>query len=144
MERRFYEIARKHCGAQPAWKIGLELLRDKCGSSSTTKEFRRLLGKIIDDDSQHDHMPDYSFTVTNDIVKVRPKRETNQSALPLPLTSLRLDPDTPEEARKYAQGWDMRVLEDEWRSWVLEKEIAVQNPDKHFVSFCKKRGPYKT
>lgn len=143
LERRLYEIARKHCGAQPAWKIGLELLRDKCGSSSTTKEFRRLIGKIIDDDAQHDHMPDYAFTVANDIVTVRPKRASNQSALPLPLASLRLDPDTPEEARKHAQGWDMRVLEDEWRSWVLEKGIAVKNPDKHFLSFCKRRGAYK-
>ncbi len=35
LERRLYELARKHCGAQPEWKIGLELLRDKCGSGSS-------------------------------------------------------------------------------------------------------------
>lgn len=117
LERRLYEIARKHCGAQSQWKIGLELLRDKCGSSSTVKEFRRLLGKIIDDDGQHDHMPDYTFLIEEDVVIVRPKKETHQSALPLPLSSLRLAPDTHEDARRLAPGWDMHHLEDEWRSW---------------------------
>jgi plasmid replication initiation protein len=82
LERRIYEIARKHCGAQPVWKIGLELLRDKCGSSSTVKEFRRLLGKIIDDDGQHNHMTDYTFSIEEDVAIVRPKKETYQSALP--------------------------------------------------------------
>ena len=61
LERRLYELARKHCGSQPKWKCGLELLRDKCGSGSTTKEFRRLLSKIIEDDGAHDHMPDYRY-----------------------------------------------------------------------------------
>ena len=29
IERRLYEIARKHCGRQKQWKIGLELLHKK-------------------------------------------------------------------------------------------------------------------
>ena len=143
LERRLYEIARKHCGAQNIWKVGLELLRDKCGSGSTVKEFRRLLGKIIDDDAQHDHLPDYGFLIEDDIVIVRPKKEAHQSALPLPVSSLRLAADTHEDARRLAPGWDMHHLEDEWRSWVLTKAISVKNPDKHFLSFCKKRGAYK-
>ena len=143
LERRLYEIARKHCGAQKLWKVGLELLRDKCGSGSTVKEFRRLLGKIITDDAQHDHMPDYSFTIDGDIVLVRPKKDVMQSALPLPVSSLRLEADTHEEARRFAPGWDMHHLESEWRSWVFEKGITVKNPDQHFLAFCKKRGAYK-
>lgn len=142
LERRLYEIARKHCGAQPAWKIGLELLRDKCGSNSTVKEFRRLIGKIIEDDEQHDHMPDYAFTLRGDNVLVKPKKDSIQTALPLPLSSLRLGSDTHTLARRFAPGWDMHHLEAEWRSWVIEKEISVENPDKHFLSFCKKRGAY--
>ena len=143
LERRLYEIARKHCGAQSAWKVGAELLRDKCGSSSTLKEFRRLLGKIIEDDAEHDHMPDYAFAIEGDVVIVRPKKGIQETALPFPVSSLRLDPDTHGEARHLAPGWDMHHLETEWRSWVLEKGIAVKNPDKHFLSFCKKRGAYK-
>lgn len=107
------------------------------------KEFRRLLGKIIEDDEQHDHMPDYTFTIEDDVVIIRPKKETLQSALPLPLSSLRLDSDTHDEARRLAPGWDMHHLEEEWRSWVIGKGITVKNPDKHFLAFCKKRGAYK-
>lgn len=143
LERRLYEIARKHCGAQSAWKVGLELLRDKCGSNSTVKEFRRLIGKIIDDDDEFDHMPDYTFTIDGDNVLVKPKKETRQTALPLGLSALRLDSDTHEYAKRLAPGWDIHVLEGEWRSWVIEKGISVTNPNKHFLSFCKKRGAYK-
>ncbi len=143
LERRLYEIARKHCGSQAVWKVGLDLLRGKCGSSSTMKEFRRLLGKIIEDDTQHDHMPDYTFTIEDDIVVVHPKKDIHQSALLLPLSSLRLASDTHEVARQLAPGWDMHGLEHEWRTWVLEKGIPVQDADKHFLSFCKKRGAYK-
>jgi plasmid replication initiation protein len=35
LERRLYELARKHCGQQREWKISLEGLREKCGSGST-------------------------------------------------------------------------------------------------------------
>ena len=107
------------------------------------KEFRRLIGKIIDDDSQHDHMPDYTFVIEEDIVIVKPKKEIHQSALPLPLSSLRLSSDTHENARRLAPGWDMHHLEGEWRSWVIEKGIVVKDADKHFLAFCKKRGAYK-
>lgn len=138
LERRLYEIARKHCGGQAIWKVGLELLRDKCGSNSTVKEFRRLLGKIIDDDNQHDHMPDYTFSIEEDVVIIRPKKLAYQSDLPL----LRLTPDIYEEARHLAPGWDIQYLENEWRAWVLNKSISIKDPDRHFLSFCKMRGPY--
>lgn len=140
LERRLYEIARKHCGGQSIWKVGLELLRDKCGSNSTVKEFRRLLGKIIDDDSHYDHMPDYTLLIEEDVVIIRPKRIANQSS---PLPSLRLAPDTHEEARRLAPGWDMQHVENDWRAWVLEKNMLINDPDRHFLSFCKKRGAYK-
>ncbi|WP_245710689.1 replication initiator protein A [Albimonas donghaensis] len=143
LERRLYELARKHCGMQPEWKIGLDTLREKCGSGSTDKEFRRLIGKIIVDDEQHDHMPDYTFTIEGDNVVVRPKRLIDEQ-LPLPnLSSLHLKGDTYDAARRAAPGWDVHHLETEWRSWVVDKGIAVKDADRHFVSFCKKRGPYR-
>jgi hypothetical protein len=54
-----------------------------------------------------------------------------------------LKPDTYEEARYHASGWDIRALEGEWRDWVAAKNISVRNPDSNSISFCKKRGPYK-
>ena len=138
LERRLYEIARKHCGKQPKWEIGLGKLKDKAGSQSTDKEFKRMLSKVITDNQAHEHMPDYTFELSDHKLVVRPIRSTPaQGHLP-PLNS-----DTYEEARKYAAGWDIRVLESEWRDWVTTKQIKVRNTDTNFISFCKKRGPYK-
>ncbi len=61
LERRLYELARKHCGVSAEWRIGLSKLRLKCGSTSTEKEFRRLVGKVAAEDAAHAHMPDYSI-----------------------------------------------------------------------------------
>jgi plasmid replication initiation protein len=44
LERRIYELARKHCGRQREWRVSMEVLQKKCGSSSTLREFRRLGG----------------------------------------------------------------------------------------------------
>jgi plasmid replication initiation protein len=142
LERRLYELARKHCGAQSKWMVGLDTLREKCGSGSTDKEFRRLVGKIIEDDEAHNHMPDYAFSFEGDNVVVKPKKD--EVVAPLPSFSLRVDEETTfAAARRLAPGWDVRALLDEWREWVQKKGIAVQNPDANFLSFCKARGPYK-
>ena len=142
LERRLYELARKHCGKQDRWPVGLETLRDKCGSGSTVKEFRRLVGKIIQDDEAHDHMPDYSFSFEGNNVVVRPKAAV--VITPLPSLSLYVDEDeTFEKARQLAPGWDLRGLLDEWREWVHKKGIVVKNSDANFLSLCKARGPYK-
>jgi len=40
IERRIYEIARKHCGRQPYWSVGIENLWIKSGSRGELKKFR--------------------------------------------------------------------------------------------------------
>jgi len=62
LARRLYEIARKHCGHQTSWSIGLELLRDKSGSKSSIREFRRALRAIEAEDS----LPEYRVMVGQD------------------------------------------------------------------------------
>ncbi len=144
LERRLYELARKHCGTQNRWRVGLDTLRDKCGSGSVEKELRQLVGKIIEDDLHHDHMPDYAFSLDEDNIVVRRKSASLQTALPVPETSLRLDEDgTFDEASKLAPGWNIQVLAQDWRAWVLENGITVKAPDAHFLSFCRKRGACK-
>ena len=65
MARRLYELARKHCGHQAQWKIGLELLQAKAGSKSTLKEFRRAVRAIEADNS----LPEYRLVLNdNDTV----------------------------------------------------------------------------
>lgn len=137
LERRLYELARKHCGMQPRWHIGLDLLRVKCGSASNLKEFRRLVSKVIEDDAEHDHMPDYAFEMEEDMLVVRPKTQGTLALGP------DLSSDVYEMARRAAAGWDVRTLEADWRDWVVSKAIVVKNADQHFLSFCKSRGPMR-
>ena len=40
LDRRLYEIARKHCGSQASWKISLADLHEKSGSTGPLKKFR--------------------------------------------------------------------------------------------------------
>lgn len=58
LERRLYELARKHCGRQALWTVGLGLLQNKAGSKSNIKEFRRMMHKII----KADTLPEYRMT----------------------------------------------------------------------------------
>jgi len=62
LARRLYELARKHCGHQASWAIGLDLLREKSGSKSRSKEFRRMVRAIEDDDC----LPEYRLTLGED------------------------------------------------------------------------------
>ena len=71
LERRMYELARKHCGKKEEWRISLEVMQKKCGSASTKKEFRRLVSNIVEEDLLHAHMPDYSVTIESDMVTFR-------------------------------------------------------------------------
>lgn len=146
LERRLYELARKHCGQQPEWRIGLSALREKCGSGSTEKEFKRLVKNICDTDARENHMPDYLFDLADDVLIVRP-RETLVAALTgetrSPAGALALSGDALEKGRTLARGWDIHALESEWRTWVSDKGIPVKNPDSHFLDFCRKRGPFE-
>lgn len=142
LERRLYEIARKHCGHQPSFRIGLDKLRCKCGSQSTLKEFRRLLQSIIEADACHGHMPGYSFSLDGDIVDVRPKSTGEPMQPPLPFPQMQIKTGTYETATGLAPGWDVYALESEWRDWLAKKNIQVRNPDAHFMAFCKRRGRY--
>lgn len=132
IERRVYELARKHCGQQSEWRVGLTLLHKKTGSKSELKEFRRALKNL----AEHDHLPDYrvEFQDTDDMVVFR-NRETMQTAQDPALVAVRLDPETYHDARQIARGWDIYQLEAEWRAWMTE---PPRNPDKAFIGFVRK------
>ena len=139
LERRMYELARKHCGRQNTWSIGLERLKEKCGSTSSIKEFRRLVRAICDQDASHGHMPDYAVKMEiakdgNDKI-VFQNRQT--MSLVCPETDLPPLPSSAyEDARAAAPGWDVYVVEREWRTWCSEKEVIPRSPVQHFVKFC--------
>ena len=63
LERRLYEIARKHCGNQPQWKISFQLLHEKSGSASSLREFRRMVREIVE---KNTGFPDYRITLNDE------------------------------------------------------------------------------
>lgn len=151
LERRLYELARKQCGTQPEWKCGLDKLKDRTGSTSSDKEFRRLVKAICKADEEHNHMPDYAFRMEGDILTVTPKPEFLENYAPKPeqdrLTGgyvIPLSPDTLERARELAPTWDIKVLVGEWRTYAARQKEPPRNPDAAFLGFCKswfkKRG----
>lgn len=141
LERRMYELARKHCGKQDEWAISFELLKKKCGSGSSEKEFRRLVSNICEEDARYGHIPDYAPTVDGDKVRFR-NRATMPKAVPeaeKPLFPV-LDAETYHDARTVAPGYDVYFLEQEWRGfWLGSGKPELKNADAAFIGFCKAR-----
>lgn len=134
IERRIYEIARKHCGAQQFWQIGLKKLQKKCGSSDALRNFRRAVRGLCD----FDHLPDYSVSLEEDMVLFR-----NRAVIALASTAgycEPLAPETYETARRLVPGWDIYVVEAEWRGWVASLLSQGMEPPKRadsaFIGFC--------
>ncbi len=67
LDRRIYELARKHCGDQPKWCVSLKVLREKSGSTAALREFRRLVKAL----AESNELPDYRLTFDNDTDTVR-------------------------------------------------------------------------
>lgn len=135
IERRVYEIARKHCGHRKQWEIGLTTLQKKCGSSAPIREFRRMIKSLV----EHDHLPDYQVSYEDDLVKFT-SRQTLMQSQKSDNDFPRLKPETYEKARTAAPAYDVYYLEREWQAfWVNSGKPEFNSPDAAFISFCKKR-----
>ena len=137
LERRMYELARKHCGKKEEWRISLQVLQKKCGSASTEKEFRRLVSNIIEEDERFHHMPDYAVTLeSSDMILFRSRGSVPVSSSSTAQVQVgTLSAETYHDARTVAPGWDVYYLEREWREWITE---APRDADAAFIGFCRK------
>jgi len=135
IERRIYEIARKHCGRQKTWKISLDLLHKKCGSGDTLRKFRMRIRAL----EKTNHLPDYNLFLDNDTDQVCFVSD-KQAELELRAPLLKLE--TIEKAKEYAVSlrMDPYALEQEWREWNAGKAQKLTNPDKAFLAFCKNKA----
>lgn len=133
LERRIYELARKHCGRQPEWRVSVEVLARKSGSASPRRVFRRMLRDMI----AENHLPDYALAEeAGDILCV-----TRRAAAAVPGAGPVLKPATLDAARARAPGWDIYALEAEWRAmWDRSGRPALRSPDAAFLGWLKKRG----
>ncbi len=134
LERRMYELARKHAGHKAEWKISLGLLQKKCASASSLKEFRRMVSKISAHDQQFHHMPDYSVTLDEDDMVVFRNRGSMQKHESSGVESRSLKAETYDQAQAAAPGWDIYLLEQQWRGSSFNE--PARDPDAAFIGFC--------
>ena len=136
LERRIYELARKHCGRQKEWRVSMKVLQKKCGSGSTLREFRRLVAAIAKEDAEYNHMPDYRIRLDENRDQLIAISRGTVGADTDELVDIpALDPEVYDMARAAAPGWDVHVIEAEWRGWAAK---APRNPEMAFLGFCRK------
>ena len=136
IERRIYEIARKHCGQQKKWIISIKNLHKKVGSTSTLYKFKYTLNNII----KHNHLPNYSLRIESKNVIFFP----NEKSVQIPEQgndSYQLKPQTFENAKNIVgQQYDIYALEQEWKAWWESTgKPDLKSPDGAFINFCKQR-----
>lgn len=130
LERRIYELARKHCGRQPGWRVSVDLLLKKSGSNSPRRVFRKMLRDMI----AADHLPDYEMhEEAGDMIHFRLRGGViEEDAAP------QLSADIHARARALAPGADVYALEADWRAyWARSGRPRLRSADAAFLGFVK-------
>lgn len=132
LERRVYELARKHCGRQTSWQISVETLLKKSGSASPRRVFRKMIRDMIESQS----LPDYQLEeLPGDLIRFSQKYETVTEAPP------HLSAGALDDARQLMPGVDVYALEAEWRGvWARTGAPRLRKPDAAFLGWVKKRA----
>ncbi|MEO9576794.1 MAG: replication initiator protein A [Tateyamaria sp.] len=131
LERRMYELARKHCGRQPVWRVSVGTLLKKSGSTSPRRVFRAMLRDII----ARDGLPDYSASeVPGDLIEIRPREVIER-----PDRAPQISTQAMDQARSLAPGMDVYALQADWLGvWTASGQPALRSPDKAFLGWVKK------
>ena len=133
IERRLYELARKHCGSQPAWQVSVRTLWKKSGSSSPLRVFRAMLRDTI----RTDRLPDYELVEEpGDLIRVTPRALVAAAG-----EGPALSPEALEAARALQPGADVYALEARWRSyWISTGRPKLRSADKAFIGWVRSLG----
>jgi plasmid replication initiation protein len=131
LERRLYELARKHCGRQPEWRISVDTLLKKSGSASPRRVFRAMLREVIAAGT----IPDYVLNEEpGDILRVTPRAVVIE-----PHAGPHASPEALDEARRLAPGADVHALEADWRAfWARSGRPRLRSPDAAFLGFVRR------
>ncbi len=128
LERRIYELVRKHCGRQPEWRVSVAVLHKKSGSASPLRVFRAALRRIIVDAN----LPDYTMAEeVGDLIRfARPQAQVSAAEM------LRFDADVLDAARARAPGQDVHALETRWRAfWAASGRPRLGSPERAFLAW---------
>ena len=132
LERRLYEIARKHCGKQSSWAIELDNLKDKTGSTSSINKFRFFIKEI----EKTNYLPDYTISVSGDDLVTFINLKVEADELPTIKT------ETIEKGARIVEkantGWDYGTIREEF-SLQLINGFKPDRVDGAFINFVKKK-----
>lgn len=134
LERRVYELARKHCGRQASWKIGVATLHKKTGSAAPLRVFRAALRRMIADG----HLPDYVMReVEGDVIvfdRMAHVIDPGPMAPALPAAVL-------DQARTMMPGADVHALVAEWQGfWAETGRPRLGDPGRAFLGWLRGRA----
>ncbi len=153
VDRRIYEIVRKHCGRQPSWRIGLELLQTKAGSKQAEKHFHAHIRNLV----RSNHLPDYAVTIEAGQAVFYNRGGTaegrravmpggSRDSVPSGVTAVqagagksavRISQAAFDRLLDDAPGWDRYALEADYCAWAADKDVA-RNEDARFGSWVRK------
>ncbi|RUS64850.1 plasmid replication initiator RepA [Pseudorhodobacter sp. E13] len=133
LERRIYEMARKHCGRQPEWQVSVAVLHKKSGSTAPVRVFRAAIRQMI----EADHLPDYTLEeLPGDKILVCRRGQVIE-----PGSGPQISPDALEAARQLLPGVDAYALEADWRAWwVATGRTRLTAPDQAFLGWVRKQA----
>jgi plasmid replication initiation protein len=131
LERRIYELVRKHCGRQPEWRVSVATLHKKSGSASPLRVFRAALRRMIKDAP----LPGYEMDEEpGDLIRFSRPIVVDRDTAP------RFGTEVLDQARAMAPGLDVYALEAEWRTfWVQSGKPRLGAPEKAFLGWLKGR-----
>ncbi len=135
LERRIYELTRKHCGRQQAWTISVETLLKKSGSASPRRVFRKMVRDMI----AAQPLPDYAMEeLPGDLIRFSQKHAVTEPGVgDAPV----LKSATLERARSLMPGADVYALEAEWRAmWARSGRPRLRQADAAFLGWVKKHS----
>jgi plasmid replication initiation protein len=154
LDRRLYELARKHCGSKEKWRISIDKLQKKCGSKQERKAFVRHLRETV----VADHIPDYALMLDDDQVVFLRRGEwaSNKHPVSLPAHTagshqtnavlensgcpaerrIMVSSRAMERLNEMAPRWDKHMLESMYVAWAKDKDPA-RDEDARFIGWVK-------
>ena len=132
LERRIYELARKHCGRQASWRISVELLLKKSGSASPRRVFRKMIRDMI----ENNNLPDYHMAEEEgDVIRFMRRRNPDEGFGAPTISEAAMT-----KARAQLPGMDIYAVLAEWHGfWAASGRPKLRSPDAAFLGFVAKR-----
>ena len=140
IDRRLYEIARKHCGNNKyQWSLNLDTLHSKTGSRDVLAKFRAAV-KLLE---KENHLPEYKVTYNRDLDSVtftnRKLEDNKAKQAELDLPPGEVPPDLVEEVRAIDAKLDVYSLWAEWHEWNQGNGNKLKDWRLAFLGFCRKK-----